>query len=172
MKKLVKPLIASALVIAATGVNAQSYSGEKVDDLIYEMDDNGNRSVDFQEYFEETVTDNNDSFDVNHDGYVTAGEVVIEIKEDLVETIAELRKLGVSEENINKTIAKELETAEEEAARIVKEMDADGDNLVEPEEFKAYKQKKFRALDRNRDGVISSKDIKKTKTKGWPIRQW
>ncbi len=172
MKRLVKPLIASTLVIAAAGVNAETYYNEKLDDLIYEMDDNGNRSVNFQEFFEESVTDNDDSFDVNKDGYVTAGEVVIEIKEDLVETIHELRKLGVSEENINKTIAHELETAEAEAAKIIKKMDTDGDHLVEPEEFKAYKKKRFRALDRNRDGLISEKDKKRVKTKGWPIRQY
>ena len=176
MKLLIKPLIASALVIAASGVNAQSYSGEKVDDLIYEMDDNGNKSVNFQEFYEESVTDNDDSFDVNKDGYITSGEVLLEIKEDLIQTIKELRKQGVSEKNINKTIASEFETAEAEAERIIKKMDADGDNLVEPEELKAFKRRQFRAMDRNRDGVISKEDIKKvkktkTKTKGWPIQQ-
>ncbi len=176
MKLLIKPLIASALVVAATGVNAQSYSGEKVDDLIYEMDDNGNKSVDFNEFYEESVTDNDDSMDVNKDGYITAGEVLLEIKEDLIETIKELRKQGVSEKNINKTIASEFETAEAEAERIIKKMDADGDNLVEPEELKAFKRRQFRAMDRNRDGVISKEDVKKlkkskTKTKGWPIQQ-
>ena len=176
MKILIKPLIASALVFAVAGVNAQSYSGEKVDDLIYEMDDNGNRSVDFNEFYEESITDNDDSFDVNKDGYITSGEVLLEIKEDLVETIKELRKQGVSEKNINKTIASEFETAEAEAERIIKKMDADGDNLVEPEELKAFKRRKFRSLDRNRDGVISKDDVKKlkkskTKIKGWPIQQ-
>ncbi len=174
MKLLIKPLIASALVIAASGVNAQSYSGEKVDDLIYEMDDNGNKSVNFQEFYEESVTDNDDSFDVNKDGYITSGEVLLEIKEDLIQTIKELRKQGVSEININKTIASEFETAEAEAERIIKLMDADGDNLVEPEELKAFKRRQFRAMDRNRDGVISKDDIKKlkkSKTKGWPIQQ-
>ncbi len=178
MKILIKPLIASALVIATAGVNAQSYSGDEVKDLIHEMDDNGNRSVNFQEFFEDSVTDNNDSFDVNKDGYITAGEVVLEIKEDLVQTIKELRKQGVSEKNINKTIANEFATAEAEAEKIIKRLDADGDNLVEPEELKAFKRRQFRAMDRNRDGVISKDDIKKlrksktkTKSKGWPIQQ-
>jgi len=38
----------------------------------------------------------------------------------------------------------------------------------------AYQQKQFRKLDRNRDGVISSLDIKKKEKKiykGWPITQ-
>ena len=169
MKILVKPLIASVLVIASAGVCAQSYSGSKVKKIINSMDDSGDKKVGFQEYFEETVTDNDDSFDVNKDGYITAGEVAIEIKEDLVQTIKEMRKQGVSEENINKTIAKELNTAEKEAEAIIKKMDTDGDNLVEPSELEAFKHKQFDALDKNHDGSISRKDVKKTK--GFPIRQ-
>lgn len=169
MKKLVKPLIASALVIASSGVFAQTYSASKVKKIINTMDDSGDKKVNFQEFFEETVTDNDDSFDVNKDGYITSGEIVLEIKEDLIETIKEMRKLGVSEKDINKTIAQELNTAEKEAAALIKKMDTDGDNLVEPSELEAYKYKQFDALDRNQDGKISRKDVKKTK--GWPIRQ-
>jgi len=169
MKKLVKLLLASALIIAVSGVNAQSYSGAKVKKYINQMDDSGDNKVTFQEFFEQSVTDNRDSNDVNRDGYITEGEIVLEIKEDLVQTINEMRKAGVSEKNINKTIANELNTAEKEAAALIKKMDTDGDNLVEPNELKAYKQKQFDALDRNQDGVISRKDIKKTR--GFPIRQ-
>ncbi len=169
MKKLVKLLLASALMIAVSGVYAQSYSGAKVKKYINAMDDSGDGKVTFQEFFEQSVTDNKDSNDVNRDGYITAGEVVIEIKEDLVQTINEMRKAGVSEQDINKTIANELNTADKEAAALIKKMDADGDSLVEPGELEAYKQKQFNALDKNNDGVISRKDIKKTK--GFPIRQ-
>ena len=169
MKKLVKLLLASALMIAVSGVYAQSYSGAKVKKYINAMDDSGDGKVTFQEFFEQSVTDNKDSNDVNRDGYITAGEVVIEIKEDLVQTINEMRKAGVSEQDINKTIANELNTADKEAAALIKKMDADGDSLVEPGELEAYKQKQFDALDKNNDGVISRKDIKKTK--GFPIRQ-
>ena len=169
MKKLVKLLLASALIIAVSAVNAQSYSGAKVKKYINTMDDSGDGKVTFQEFFEQSVTDNKDSNDVNRDGYITAGEVVIEIKEDLVQTINEMRKAGVSEQDINKTIANELNTADKEAAALIKKMDADGDSLVEPGELEAYKQKQFDALDKNNDGVISRKDIKKTK--GFPIRQ-
>lgn len=73
---------------------------------------------------------------------------------------------------LKKTIASELKTADAEAAKILIKMDADGDQLVEPEELLAYQKKQFRKLDRNRDGVISKLDIKKTekkKYKGWPI---
>lgn len=170
MKKLVKILIASALVIMATGVTARTYSQDKVNKIINTMDDNADRTVGYQEFIEETVTDNKDPLDTNRDGYITSGEIVIEIKEDLVETIAEMRKHGISEEDINKTIAQELGTAEREAAMLIKKMDSDGDNLVEPEEFAAYKRKQFDALDKNRDGVISRKDAKKRK--GFPIHQY
>jgi len=168
MKKLVRPLLTSALVVASAGVFAQGYTTDKIDKMIYVMDDAGDKTVNFQEFFEETVTDNNDSFDVNHDGYITSGEIVLEIKEDLIQTIKEMRKQGVSEKNINKTIAKELRTAEREAAALIKKMDTDGDNLVEPSELVAFKHKQFDALDKNHDGVISRKDVKRAK--GYPIR--
>lgn len=165
---LVKSLIVSSLLVASTGLYAESYTERKIDKMIHHMDDSMDKGVDFQEFYEETVTDNNDSFDVNKDGYITAGEVVLEIKEDLVQSIQEMRKLGVSEKNINKTIASELNTAEAEAEALIKKMDKDGDNLVEPSELHAYKKKQFRSMDKNRDGVISSADVKKSK--GYPIR--
>ena len=166
MKKLLTPLIAGTLLFATTGTYAQGYSDDKIDDIIYEMDDNGDRKVRFDEYFEETVTDNNDSFDVNKDGYITSGEVVLEIKEDLVQSIKEMRKQGMSEKAINKTIASELNAAEKDAEALIKKMDADGDNLVEPDELKAYKKRKFRALDKNRDGFISVEDASKSRRMG------
>lgn len=161
MKMLIKPIVATTLVMVSVGVYAQGYTVKKNADTIYSMDDNGDKKVNFQEFFEETVTDNNDSFDVNKDGYITSGEVVLEIKEDLVQTINEMRKQGVSEKDINKTIANELNTAEKEAEALIKKMDADGDSLVEPEELKAYKKKQFDALDRNDDGLITSSDTAK-----------
>ena len=161
MKILIKPIVATTLVMVSVSVYAQGYTVKKNADTIRSMDDNGDKKVNFQEFFEETVTDNNDSFDVNKDGYITSGEVVLEIKEDLVQTINEMRKQGVSEKDINKTIANELNTAEKEAEALIKKMDADGDSLVEPEELKAYKKKQFDALDRNDDGLITSSDAAK-----------
>jgi Ca2+-binding EF-hand superfamily protein len=152
----------------ATGVYAQSYSGYKVKKMINAMDDNADKKVGYQEFYEQSVTDNNDPLDTNQDGYITSGEIVIEITEDLVETIKLMRKEGVSETDINKTIAQELNTAEKEAEAMIKMMDTDGDNLVEPSEFDAFKHRQFDALDKNDDGVISQADIKKAK--GFPIR--
>jgi len=158
MKKIVKPLIASTLLILSSGVSAQSYSEDRINKTINIMDDNRDDKVKFDEYFEETFTDNKDSFDVNKDGYITSGEIVLEIKEDLVQSINEMRKQGISEKDINKTIANELNTAEKEAEALIKKMDTDGDNLVEPEEIKAFKKVQFNALDKNQDGVISTTD--------------
>ncbi|KAF3980954.1 MAG: EF-hand domain-containing protein [Methylococcales symbiont of Hymedesmia sp. n. MRB-2018] len=167
MKKLAKPLIVSALLITSVGVYAQGYSGYKVKKIISTMDDNADSKVNYKEFIEQTVTDNKDPLDTNQDGYITAGEIVIEITEDLIETIKEMRKQGVSEADINKTIAKELHTAEKEAEAMISKMDIDHDNLVEPEEFDAFNRKQFNALDKNQDGVISQKDIKRKK--GYPI---
>lgn len=170
MNTVIKSLVASTLVLVVSGVAAQGYTAEKVGKMIASMDDSGDSKVGFNEYFEATVTDNSDSNDVNKDGYITAGEVVLEIKEDLIQTIKELRKQGVSEENINKTIANELNSAEKEAAALIKKMDLDGDNLVEPSELKAYKRKQFNKLDRDHDGVVSRKDVKGRK--GFPVHQY
>ncbi len=164
MKILIKPLVATTLILASAGVCAQGYSVKKNADTIKSMDDNSDNKVNFKEFFEETVTDNNDSFDVNKDGYITSGEVILEIKEDLVQTINEMRKQGVSEKDINKTIANELNTAEKEAEALIKKMDSDGDSLVEPSELKAYKKKQFDALDKNDDGLITSSDAGKKKS--------
>lgn len=168
MKKFIKTIIASALVITSIGVYAGGYSGYKVKKIIKSMDDNADKKVGYEEFYEETVTDNKDTLDTNKDGYITSGEVVIEITEDLVETIKLMRKEGVSEADINKTIAQELNTAEKEAAALIKKLDTDGDNLVEPSEYQAYKKKQFDELDKNDDGVISQSDVKKSK--GYPIR--
>ncbi|KAF3977061.1 MAG: hypothetical protein HFP77_09290 [Methylococcales symbiont of Iophon sp. n. MRB-2018] len=167
MKKLAKPLIVSALLIVSVGVCAQGYSGYKVKKIISTMDDNADSKVNYKEFIEQTVTDNKDPLDTNRDGYITAGEIVIEITEDLIETIKEMRKQGVSEADINKTIAKELSTAEKEAEAMISKMDSDNDNLVEPEEFDAFNRKQFNSLDKNQDGVISQRDI--NRKKGYPI---
>ncbi|NOQ36459.1 MAG: hypothetical protein GQ569_11305 [Methylococcaceae bacterium] len=166
MNKIIKPLIASAILIASSNVvYADSYSAEKLKEILTSQDDDCNEKVSFQEFFEETVTDNNDSYDVNKDGYITAGEVALEMKEDLVDTVNELNKHGVSEEAATKTITKELNSIAKESALIIKKMDSDGDNLVEPEELKAYQRKQFNKLDANNDGVITAADINKKQAK-------
>lgn len=164
MKKIIKPLIASAIIIASTSVvYADTYSADKLKKVLSSQDDDCNDKVSFEEFFEETVTDNSDSYDVNKDGYITAGEVALEMKEDLIDTVNELNKHGVSESATNKTIIKELNSIAKESELIIKKMDTDGDNLVEPEELKAYKRKQFDQLDANSDGVITTSDINKKK---------
>ncbi len=164
--------VSVAMLIAAPIVTAQSYTDDKLKKMISNMDDNTDKKVDFQEYYEESFTDNSDSYDVNKDGYITAGEVELEIKEDLVDTVDELRKHHVSEKATNATIIKELNSAHQESEAIINKMDTDGDELVEPDEIKAYKLKQFQALDSNHDGVLSSSDLsKKTQYKGYPIRK-
>ncbi|HIF55291.1 MAG: hypothetical protein ABGX40_08410 [Methylococcales bacterium] len=171
MRKFVKPLIASALIFTSAGVYAQGYSVQKIKKIVNVMDANTDSKVAYKEYYEQTVTDNKDSLDTNRDGYITAGEVVIEITEDLIATIKEMRKQGVPEAAINKTVAQELSTAGAEAEALIKKMDTDGDNLVEPEELDAYQRKAFNALDKNKDGVISLSDVKQGRSSGYPIRQ-
>jgi Ca2+-binding EF-hand superfamily protein len=79
-----------------------------------------------------------------------------------------MRRDGVSEDNINKTIAIELNSVESEAQALIKKMDTHGDNLVEPNELDKYEHRQFDILDKNHDGVISKSDVKKRK--GFPIR--
>jgi len=168
MKQIIKPLLTTVLMFSVPVSYAQSYSDTQVKSAIKSMDENLDDKITFQEFFEQDVVENKDSLDVNHDGYITQGEIVLEIKEDLIQTIEEMRKQGVSEENINKTIAKELNTAEQQAAALIKKMDTDHDNLVEPLELKKFEHKTFDALDKNHDGVISQKDTQRAK--GFPVR--
>ena len=168
MKKLIKPLLAGILTITSVNVFAQGYTSEKIDDVIDTMDQGTDQKITFTEFFDGSITNNNDSFDVNKDGYITSGEIVLEIKEDLIQTINEMRKQGVSETDITRTIASELNTAEKEAEKLIKKMDLDNDGLVEPAEINIYQRNKFDTLDKNNDGIISRKD---SKSSGWPIRQ-
>ncbi len=54
MKKVVKPLIVSMLLVSTTVVFAESFSGAKVKKYINSMDDSGDKKVNFQEFFEDT----------------------------------------------------------------------------------------------------------------------
>jgi len=155
-------------MLAVPAIYAQSYSDTQVKSAIKSMDDNLDDKITFQEFFEQDVTDNKNSLDINHDGYITEGEIEIEIKQDLIQTIKEMRAQGVSEANINKTIAKELNTVEKHAEALIKKMDTDHDNLVEPLELKKFEHQAFDRLDKNHDGVISKKDTQRTK--GFPVR--
>jgi len=173
MKTFIKPLAATVLILASSSIfAADSYSVTKLKEIICSMDDNADKKISFKEFFEASITDNNDSYDVNKDGYITAGEVALEMKEDLIDTIKELQKHGVSEKNTNATIEKELNAIDKESEAIIKAMDTDGDNLVEPNELKAYKQQQFKKLDKNQDGVISKSDLTSEKHGGYTYKPY
>ncbi len=161
MKSLITPLIASAIIIASSNVvHAESYSKDKLQKIISSQDDDCNEEVNIREF-----TEDKSSYDQNQDGYITSNEIAIELEEGLEETVKELRKHGVSETNINKTVTSELESINNESVALIKKMDADGDSLVEPEELEAFKEAQFEKLDKNRDGILSSSDaIAKKKT--------
>ncbi|MCK5898662.1 MAG: EF-hand domain-containing protein [Methylococcales bacterium] len=174
MKLIMKPLLVSVILMAASGiVCAESYSEDQLKEIIRTQDDDNNNKVNAEEFMDETISDVQDTFDYNHDGYITSNEVAIEMKEDLEDTVVELKKHGVSEKNINKTVTNELNSIDKDAKALVKKMDADKDGLVEPEELKAYQKKQFKALDTNNDGSLSLADSgtakatpKKAKAKG------
>lgn len=160
MKSLIKPLIASAIIIASSSVvHAESYSKDKLQNIINLQDDDCNEEVNIKEF-----TEDKSSYDQNQDGYITSNEVAIELEEGLEETVKELRKHGVSETNINKTVTSELKSIKKESAALIKKMDIDGDSLVEPEELEAFKEAQFKKLDKNRDGILSSSDTAKNKS--------
>lgn len=160
MKLLIKPLIASAIIIASSSVvHAESYSEDKLKNIISSQDDDCNEQVNIKEF-----TEDKSSYDQNQDGYITSNEVAIELEEGLEETIKELRKHGVSEVNINKTVTSELKSINKESTALIKKMDSDGDGLVEPEELEVFKEAQFEKLDKNRDGILSSSDTAKKKS--------
>lgn len=171
MKVLLSLLITGSLIIAAPVSFAETYSETEMKERVGEMDDNADKKITFQEFYEEVVTDNTDSYDTNRDGYITSDEVEQEMTEDLIETVDEMNRLGVSESDANKTVIKTLNSIEQKSEAIVDQMDTDNDNLVEKEELKAYQRKQFNALDKNKDGFLSSADLrKKSSHKGYPIR--
>jgi glycerate-2-kinase len=166
MKLLITPLIASAIIIASSNaVQAESYSEDKLKKIISLQDDDCNEQVNIKEF-----TEDKSSYDQNQDGYITSNEVAIELEEGLEETVKELRKHGVSETNINKTVTSELKSIKKESAALIKKMDIDGDSLVEPEELEAFKEEQFEKLDKNRDGVLSSSDTTKNTKGGFGFR--
>ncbi|MDQ7090665.1 MAG: hypothetical protein Q9M50_08470 [Methylococcales bacterium] len=158
MKSLITPLIVSVLVIASPAtVYANSYSEDKLNEVIAVDDADCNDEVNIREF-----TQTKNQYDQNKDGYITANEVRTELVENLGETVTELKKHNISENNINKTVTSELKGINKKSAAIIKKMDTDKDGLVEPEELENFQEKQFGNLDRNRDGVISKSD-KKTK---------
>ena len=171
MKTITSSLITGFMIVASPMVVGQSYEETKVKEMVLEMDDNSDKKVDFKEYYQETVTDNVSSYDVNRDGYITEDEVEHELTEELMETVNEMNRLGVSDHDEDMTVTKALTTMDKKAKDIVKMMDTDHDNLVENDEIEAFQRKQFNALDKNKDGFLSEADLdKKPQHKGFPIR--
>lgn len=75
-------------------------------------------------------------YDQNGDSYITADEVEVELREDAVNKAIEMQKKGMSQEAINRVIMNMEDSIEEDAEIIINVLDADGDELVEPEEIK------------------------------------
>lgn len=73
-------------------------------------------------------------YDQNNDSYITSNEVEIELREDAVEKAIEMQKQGKSKEEIANVIMDMEDSIEEDAAKIIDQLDVDGDNLVEPDE--------------------------------------
>lgn len=171
MKTVISTVILGSLWLASPSVLAQSASEVKMKDMVLEMDDDLDKKVNFKEYYQETVTDNVSSYDVNRDGYITEDEIEHELTEELMETVTEMNRLGVSDHDEDMTVTKALNSMDKKAKDIVKMMDTDHDNLVENDEIEAFQRKQFDALDKNKDGVLSEADLgKKAKHKGFPIR--
>ncbi|WP_349431202.1 hypothetical protein Q9L42_013005 [Methylomarinum sp. Ch1-1] len=172
MKVLISSLITGSIMVASSSsVLAQSYAEDEAKEIVRKMDDNADKKVDFKEFYQQEVTDNQDSYDVNRDGYITSGEIELELKEDLIETVSEMNRVGVSEHDADVTITNTLNSVEQKSEQIVKQMDEDGDGLVENDEIELFERKKFEALDRDKDGFLTAADVeKKSKHKGFPIR--
>ncbi len=171
MKTLTSTLISGLMIIASPIVSAQSYEETKMKEMVLEMDDDSDKKVNFKEYYQETVTDNVSSYDVNRDGYITEDEIEHELTEELMETVNEMNRLGVSDHDEDVTVTKALSGMDKKAKDIVKMMDTDHDNLVENDEIEEFQRKQFDALDKNKDGFLSESDLGAgSKQEGWPIR--
>lgn len=73
-------------------------------------------------------------YDQNKDGYITADEVEVELREDAIDKAIKMQKKGKSQKAIDKVIMNMEDSIEQDAERIIDKMDKDGDKLVEPEE--------------------------------------
>ncbi len=78
-------------------------------------------------------------YDQNNDSYITADEVEVELREDAVNTAIEMFRNGASKQEVEAVILDMEDSIEEDAEVIVNILDADGDELVEPEEVEAFR---------------------------------
>ena len=80
-------------------------------------------------------------YDQNSDGYVTADEVEVELREDAINKAIKMQAQGKSQAAIDRVIMNMEDSVEVDAETIIDVLDADGDELVEPEEIKAFNKK-------------------------------
>jgi len=73
-------------------------------------------------------------YDQNMDGYITADEVEVELREDAIDKAIEMQQKGKSQKAINEVIMDMEDSIEQDAEKIIDKMDEDDDELVEPEE--------------------------------------
>ncbi len=74
-------------------------------------------------------------YDQNHDSYITADEVEVELREDAIDKAVSMYKKGKSQKEIDRVIMDMEDSIEEDAERIIDRLDKDHDELVEPEEL-------------------------------------
>ena len=77
-----------------------------------------------------------DQYDQNKDSYITADEVEVELREDAINKAIMMQKYGASKTDVEKVIMDMEDSIEEDAEVIVDILDKDGDELVEPGEYK------------------------------------
>ena len=77
-----------------------------------------------------------DQYDQNKDSYITADEVEVELREDAINKAIMMQKYGASKADVEKVIMDMEDSIEEDAEVIVDILDKDGDELVEPGEYK------------------------------------
>ncbi|TXL16115.1 hypothetical protein BMR05_00930 [Methylococcaceae bacterium HT4] len=75
-------------------------------------------------------------YDQNKDGYITADEVEVELREDAIEKAIKMQQKGKSQKAIDRVIMNMEDSIEQDAEKIIDKLDKDGDELVEPEEIK------------------------------------
>ena len=75
-------------------------------------------------------------YDQNKDGYITADEVEVELREDAIEKAIKMQARGKSQKAVDQVIMNMEDSIEQDAEKIIDKMDTDGDELVEPEEIK------------------------------------
>lgn len=114
MKKIIMGLLPALLALAVFDVSA-GYPG-------------------YVPYTGKSKVRKTSEYDQNKDGYITADEVEVELREDAIDKAIEMLQEGKSQKAIDQVIMDMEDSIEEDAEKIIDKMDTDDDELVEPEE--------------------------------------